>query len=112
MRMRLATKVMIGSSGVLMSLIASGGIASAAPDNEAIVNSNCTYPQIIGALQDQDPAVAKQITGNPMAVGYLQQFVASAPQERRNLIAQAQTVPAIVQYTGLINTVASSCSKY
>ncbi len=112
MRMRLATKVMIGSTGVLMSLIAGGGIASAAPATDAIVNSNCTYPQIIGALQDQDPVVAGQITGNPVAVGYLQRFVGSPPQERRNMIAQAQSVPAIVQYTGLINSVAGSCSKY
>jgi hemophore-related protein len=110
--MSLTTKVMVGCSGVLMSVFASAGIASAAPDVEAIVNSTCTYPQVISALEAQDPAAARQLTGTPMAAGWLQQLVASPPEGRRGMIAQIQQYPQLNSYTGLINSVAGACSNY
>lgn len=110
--MSLKTKVMAGCSGVLMSVVASAGIASAAPDVEAIVNSTCTYPQVISALTAQDPAAANQLTGTPMAASWLQQLVASPPDGRRAMIKQIQAYPQLSSYTGLINTVAGSCSNY
>jgi hemophore-related protein len=110
--MRLATKMMFVTGGVAMSMFAGSGMAAAAPDTEAIVNSTCTYPQIIAAVNAQDPAAGQQITSSPIATGYLQSFVASGPEQRRNYIAQAQAVPEITKYYGLINTVAATCNNY
>lgn len=112
MRMRIATKALIASGGVAAALLGTAGLASAAPDTEAIVNTTCSYPQIIAAVNAEDPAVGQQITSNPMAVGYLQNFVASGPDQRRNYIRQAQGVPQIVQYTSLINNVAGTCNNF
>jgi hemophore-related protein len=109
--MRIATKAIIASCGVAAALAAGTGVAAAAP-NDAIANTTCTYPQIIAAVNAQDPAVGQQITSNPVAVGYLQQFVASSPDQRRNLIAQAQAVPAITAQMGLINNVAGTCNNF
>jgi hemophore-related protein len=110
--MSLKTKVIAGCSGALMSVVASAGIASASPDVETIVNSTCTYPQVMAALQAQDPAAAGQLSSSPMAVGWLQQLVASPPDGRRGMIAQIQAYPQLNSYTGLINSVAGSCSNF
>jgi hemophore-related protein len=110
--MSLTTKMIVGCSGVLMSVFASAGIASASPDVEAIVNSTCTYPQVMAALQDQDPGAARQLSGSPMATGWLQQLVASPPEGRRAMVAQVQAYPQLGNYTGLINSVAGSCTNY
>ncbi|BBY28053.1 hemophore-related protein [Mycolicibacterium sediminis] len=110
--MRIATKALIASGGVAAALLGSAGMAAAAPNTDAIVNTTCTYPQLIAAVNAQDPGVAQQIESNPMAVGYLQNFVASGPEQRRTYIRQAQGVPQIVQYTSLINNVAASCKSF
>jgi hemophore-related protein len=110
--MSLTTKVIVGCSGVLMSVFASAGIASAAPDVEAIVNSTCTYPQVMAALQAQDPAAASQLSGSPMATGWLQQLVASPPDGRRAMVKQVQAYPQLNGYTALINSVAANCNNF
>lgn len=112
MKMRIATKALIASGGVAAALLGTAGMASAAPDTEAIVNTTCTYPQIIAAVNAQDPAVGQQITSDRQAVGVLQGFVAASPQQRRGLIAQAQMFPQLTQYTGLINNVAGTCNNF
>jgi hemophore-related protein len=103
---------MIGTAGATLSLFAFSGIASAEPNVEAIVNSTCTYPQVIAALNAQDPAAANQLTSNPIAVGWLQSFVASPPDGRRQMAKQIQGAPELEQYTVLINSVAGSCKNY
>jgi hemophore-related protein len=103
---------MIGTAGATLSLFAGSGIASAEPNVEAIVNSTCTYPQVIAALNAQDPAAASQLTSNPIAVGWLQSFVASPPDGRRQMAKQIQGAPELEQYTVLINSVAGSCKNY
>lgn len=57
--MALTAKLVVGSGAVALSLVAGGGIASADPDVTAIVNTTCTYPQIMAALNEQSPAAAQ-----------------------------------------------------
>jgi hypothetical protein len=52
------TKWAVAVAGLTLSLSAGAGIASAQPDASAIVNSTCTYPQVMAALNDQNPGVA------------------------------------------------------
>ena len=95
-----------------MSLFAGSGIASAQPDVESIVNSTCTYPQVMAALTAQSPAAASQLSSSPVATSWLQNLVNSPPDARRAQIAQIQAYPQLNEYTGLINGVASSCSNF
>ena len=110
--MSLTTRLIFGSGGVLLSLIAGGGIASAAPDVNAIANSTCTYPQVMAALNAQAPDAANQLSASPMASAWLQRLVASPPDQRQQMVAQLQRMPALQQYTGLISQVTSTCSSY
>jgi hemophore-related protein len=106
------TRLLNGTAGLLMSLMASSGIASAEPDPSAIVNSTCSYPQVIAALRAQSPAVADQVSSDPIANMWLQQLVAAPPDQRRQMIDQAQNWPAVQQDMPLIFQVANTCNNY
>jgi hemophore-related protein len=98
--------------GAASALIVGSGVASAGPDVNAIVNSTCSYPQVMAALNAQSPAAARQISSNPMANAWLQQLVASPPDQRRAMIAQYQNVPAVQQYSGVISGVTATCNNF
>lgn len=110
--MALTTRLIVGSGGLLLSLVAGGGIASAAPDVNEIVNSTCSYPQVMAALNAQSPDVANQISASSLATGWLQNLVASPPRQRQVMVAQVQFNPAFQPYTGLIDQVANTCNNY
>ncbi|NGX07907.1 hemophore-related protein [Mycobacteroides franklinii] len=110
--MALTAKLIVGSGALAMSLVAGGGIASADPDVTAIVNTTCTYPQIMAALNEQSPAAAQQVNANPIAGAWLQQFVASPRPKRQQMVNEVRGMPAVQEYTVLINQVAGSCNNY
>jgi hemophore-related protein len=108
--MALMTKLAAATGGLTLALMAGSGIASAAPD--PIVNTTCTYPQVIAALNAQSPDAANQFTSNGLATGWLQTFLAAPPDQRQQLYNQAQGVPQFQQNRGLINQVARTCNNY
>ena len=110
--MPLTTRSIVGAGGLLLSLIAGGGIASAAPDVSALSNSTCTYPQVMAALNAQSPDAATELSASPMATAWLQRLVASPPDERQQMVAEVEAVPALQQYTGLISQVTNTCNNY
>ena len=106
------TKLVVSSCAVTLSLFAGTGIASAAPDISRIVNSTCSYDQVIRALNAQDSELGAQFTANAAATGWLQALVASGPAQRQVMVQQAQSMPGVEEYAGLINSVAASCNNY
>jgi hemophore-related protein len=109
-KMPMKTKLAAATAGVAVALIAGGGIASAAPD--PILNTTCSYPQVIAALNAQSPDAANQFTSNGMATGWLQAFLGAPPDQRQQLYNQAQGVPQFQQNRGLINQVAHTCNNF
>jgi len=110
-KMLSTTKLIVATGGVALALSAGAGIASAAPE-DAIINSTCTYPQVMAALNAQDPALANQLATYPPANSWLQGLIAAPPDQRRVLVAQAKAVPAVQQYTGVITAVANTCNNF
>jgi hemophore-related protein len=108
--MTMMTRLAAAAGGLTLALISGSGIASAAPD--PILNTTCTYPQVIGALNAQSPDAANQFTSNGMATGWLQTFLTAPPDQRQQLYAQAQGLPQFGQYRGLINQVARTCNNF
>ena len=106
------TKLAVAAAGLALSLSAGAGIASAQPDVSAIVNSTCTYPQVMAALNAQSPDVADELNANPVAVGWLQGLVAAPPDQRRQMVQQVQGIPELQSYTPVIFQVANTCSNY
>lgn len=111
-RCRSTTKLIIGTAGLLVSLMASSGLASGAPDPSPIVNSTCTYPQVMAALRAESPAVADQVEHSAIANLWLQQLIASPPDKRQQMIDQAQNWPSVQRNLPLIIQVANTCNNY
>jgi hemophore-related protein len=110
--MWLKAELLVASGAVLMSLTAGAGIASAQPDLSPVINTTCSYPQVIAALNAQDPRAAKSFTSTPFAVSWLQQFLNSGPAQRQGMAQQIQNTPGTAQYTGLVLQVASTCNNF
>ncbi|HJT95008.1 MAG TPA: hemophore-related protein [Mycobacterium sp.] len=106
------TKLVAAVGGLGLAFTTGIGIASAEPDVTPIINSTCTYPQVMAALNAQSPELAGQLSETPLATAWLQQLIASPPDGRRAMVAQAQRVPAVQQYTPVIIQVANTCNGF
>jgi hemophore-related protein len=67
---------------------------------------------MMAALNAQSPADASEFTANPIAVNWLNQFLASPPDERRQMAQQVQSMPGAASYTALVLQVVNTCNKY
>src|SRR5262245_14103765 len=106
------TKLVVASAGLALALSTGAGIASAQPDTSSIVNSTCTYPQVMAALNAQNPGVAAELNSQPVAVGWLQNLVAAPPAQRQRMVNQVQGLPALQPYMPVIYQVAATCNNY
>ncbi|MBU8810489.1 hemophore-related protein [Mycolicibacterium goodii] len=107
------TKLAIAAAGFAAAALPfSVGVASAQPDFTAVVNTTCSYEQVMAALNAQQPDLASQFNTSPMAQGMLRNFLASSPAERQQTVNQLQANPMAQQYFGTISSIAASCSKY
>ncbi len=78
----------------------------------AVVNTTCSYPQVIAALNATNPGAAAQFNASPVAQSYLQRFLASPPPQRAAMAAQLQAMPGASQYIGVVGDVAGVCNGY
>lgn len=109
---RMATALSMAIGGLAVFVTAGAGIASAEPDLGPIVNTTCSYPQVMSALNAEDPAAASQFNASPMSQSYLQQFLAAPPASRQVMAGMIANQPGNQQYFGLLQTVFTTCSNY
>lgn len=88
------------------------GVASAQPDLGAIINTTCTYDQVIAALDDQHPDLAVQFAQQRGGQQAVRSFLASSPQQRQATVAFLQGNPTAQAYFVPILDVANSCNNY
>jgi hemophore-related protein len=106
------TKLAAAAGGVALALTAGAGIASADPGMDSIINTTCSYGQVMAALNAQSPASAAQLNASPIAQSYLRQFLASPPPQRAAMAAQIQAMPQAAPYFGVVQSVAGTCNNY
>ena len=104
-------------SGLALSLTAWGGIASADPDLGPVVNTTCSYSQVVSALNAQTPAAAAQLNGSPSAQAALRGFLDSSPDQRQQILQELegrypQSQQYIPFYAGFAVQVANTCNNY
>jgi hemophore-related protein len=95
-----------------ISLAISTGVASADPDLGPLLNTTCTYPQAVAALNAESPTAAQQFDAAPVAKTWLRTFLAAPLDQRQRMIQQVQSLPDAQQYEGLVLQVASVCNNY
>jgi hemophore-related protein len=106
------TRLGVAVSGLALSLSVGAGVAAADPDLGPIVNTTCSYPQMMAALNAQDPAAAAQFNASPLAQSSLQQFLAAPPSRRMAMAQQAESYPQARQYFGLVQQVIATCNNF
>jgi hemophore-related protein len=106
------TRLAVAASGLALSLLAGAGIASADPAVDSAINTTCSYPQVVAALNAQSPAAAAKFNNSAMAQGWLRSFLASPPPQRAQMAQQAEGMPGAAQYIGLIGQIAGTCNNF
>ena len=110
---KLSSAKLVASVGCLaLSLTAGAGIASADPGTDAVINTTCSYPQAVAALNAESPAAAAEFNGSPTVQAWLRSFLGSSPAQRQVMLNQVQSLPALSQYAGLVVQIANTCSNY
>src|SRR5262249_3586659 len=108
----LSTKLVAALGGVALSLTAAAGIACAQPGLSAIVNTTCTYPQVMAALNAHNPDAANDLNSSPIANIWLQQLLPAPPDQRQQMINDVQGMPAVQQYAGAAAQAAATCNNF
>lgn len=106
------TTLAVTLGGLAVALPLSTGVAAAQPDLGPIINTTCTYDQVIAALNDQHPDLAAQFAQQRSGQQAVRNFLAASPQQRQATVAFLQNNPTAQQYFGPISNVANTCNNY
>lgn len=106
------TRLAAAVGGLTLSLVAGSGIAAADPAIDSAVNTTCSYPQVVAAMNATSPAAAAKFNSSAMAQGWLHSFLASPPPQRQQMAQQAEGMPGAAQYIGLIGQIAGTCNSF
>ena len=102
----------MGVGCLTMSLSAGLGVASATPDIGPMVNTTCTYDQAMRAVHAENPMAAQYLDQSPPNQQFLQQFMASSPDQRVNLLKAIQNNPGADQAFPIFRQMMISCKNY
>ena len=94
--------------GLALSLTAGTGVAYADP----VIDTTCSYPQVIAALNTENPDLGKKFSTNPLAGAMLSNFLASDPVERQRIAQEFQGTEWGHEYFGAMASIANSCNNY
>ena len=107
-----STKLVVAFGGLALSLTTGVGVASGQPDLGPIINTTCSYSQVVAALNAQSPELANRISADLTAQFMLRRFLASPVDQRQQIAQQVQASPLGQQYLGAILRVANTCNNY
>jgi len=110
--MKPSSKLVVVLGGLVLSSLTTGvGVASADPDLGPILNTTCSYPQVMSALNAQSPGLAVELAAQPGAQSMLNAFLGSPVIVRQQIASQVQGAVG-PQYVGAILQTADTCSNY
>jgi hemophore-related protein len=106
---------LLASVGALALLLAPG-VASADPDLSPVINTTCSYSQVVSALNAQSPPAAAALSASPTAQAMLRGFLASSPDQRQQIIDELRSKPGsepyFQQYVWGVLLVANTCNNF
>jgi hemophore-related protein len=71
-----------------VSLLSSAGIASAEPGDGPLIQTTCSYAQIVAALRVEAPDLAARLDQRPDAQAKLQSFIALPVDQRKQRLQE------------------------
>lgn len=111
---RIATRLAVALAGGSMALSVAGGVAWAdEPTLDAAVNTTCTYPQVLGAINAESPEVSAKFNGSPVAQGWLQKFLDAPRSKRQKMLTKAEKrTEATPGSMAILARILSTCTNY
>jgi hemophore-related protein len=106
------TRLAVAVGGLALSLGAGAGIASAAPDLGPAINTTCNYPQLVAALNAQDPQVGQVFSQTPILQKGLRDFIAAGPDKRAIQAQNVASAPMFQPYIGTIAAAFDTCNNF
>jgi hemophore-related protein len=95
-------------SGAALSFVIGTAVASADP----LIDTTCTYPQVVAALNSENPVLAEKLNGNPLAAAMVGNFLSAPPSERAQLVQEYQATSWGQKYFGQMAAIANTCNNY
>jgi hemophore-related protein len=109
---RSLTGLAVGVGSFALSFVAGTGVAFAAPDLGPAVNTTCTYPQLVAALNATGPDAGAAFNQSPVLQAGLQQFLASGPTKRQQMAEKMANAPAFAPYIPTIAQAFNTCNNF
>jgi hemophore-related protein len=106
------TRLAVAVGGLALSLAAGAGVASATPDLGPAVNTTCSYPQLVSALNAQNTEAGAGFGQSPVLQAGLRQFLASGPAQRQRMAEQIAIAPWAQPYLGAIQGAFNTCNNF
>ncbi len=77
-----------------------------------MVNTTCSYDQVVGAMNAERPDLAQQFSAQPVGQAMLRNFLASGPAERQRTATQIANTPGASRYFDGIAQIITTCNNY
>ena len=106
------TRLAVAVGGLALSLTAGAGVASAAPDLGPAVDTTCSYPQLVSALNAQGPGAGAAFSQSPVLQAGLRQFLASGPAQRQQMAENMANAPEFAPYMGTVEQAFLTCNNF
>ncbi len=103
----------VGVSAVSLGVGVGGlGVASAAPDLGPAIDTTCSYPQFMSALNAQNPEADRVFNSSPVLRSGLTQFISAGPDKRREIAVFVAASPMFQPYLGTIEQAFNTCNGF
>ena len=111
---RSMSKLAAAAGGLALSVFAGAGIASADVVSQQAIDTTCNFDQVVRSLDAQEPGAGTKLNNNPIARGWLVDYLQSPHDARVAKAQQAQTQYANIadKYIPKINAAAATCNNY
>lgn len=106
------TRLAAAAAGLVLWFGAGAGAAVAVADPDPVTNTSCSYDQVVAAMNAQFPGPAAQFNETPPLQDWLRNFLASPPDQRQQMVQEAQNTPGVDQFVGAFGPLADSCQAY
>lgn len=106
------TRLGAAVGGLALSLTVGAGVGAADPNVDPIINTTCTYPQVMAALNAEQPQAAQQLNSSPAVQSIVHNFLDSPPEQRQQMANELGGNPTTQQYMGIMQQVANTCDNY
>ncbi len=109
---RSLTGLALRVGGLVLASTALAGVASAAPDYGPMINTTCSYDQAMRAVHAENPSAAQYLDQSPPNQQFLQQYLASSPDQRLDMLHAIEHTRGAQQALPIFEQMMTDCTRY